>query len=58
MGNPFVSPNDIAHLYAQEQSSQNPSFYFVLFCDFDEQTSKSFFNSADAFVNSWKRKGM
>jgi hypothetical protein len=58
MGNPFVSPNDIAHLYAQEQSSQNPSFYFVVFCDFDEQTSKSFFNSADAFANSWKRKGM
>lgn len=57
MGRAFMSPNDMAHQYALERNSANPTFSFVLYCDGDEKIHKSFFNNETAFVNSWKRKG-
>lgn len=57
MGRAFMSPNDMAHQYALERNSANPTFSFVLYCDGDEKIHKSFFNNENAFANSWKRKG-
>lgn len=55
LGRPFVSPNDIAHQFANEISGTSPSFLFVLFCDTDKDASSAYFSNEEAFAKSWKR---
>jgi hypothetical protein len=55
MGHPFVSPNDIAHQFANEMNGASPSFLFVFFCDIDKKSETPYFSTADAFSKSWKR---
>jgi len=55
MGLPFLSPNDIAHQFADEFDKPNPSFSFVLFADYSETKKSSFFSNSLSFCQSWKR---
>lgn len=55
MGHPFSSPTDIAHKFANDLNTPNPSFSFVFFCDYDKKAKKPFFNTQEAFTKSWNR---
>jgi len=57
MGNPFISPSNIATQYSNEVNSENRNLNLVLFFDADCKTKTSFLNTEEEFCKTAYRKG-
>lgn len=55
LGRKMVSPNDIARLFAQEQTDLRQQFRLIAFLDGREWSRRAVKADLDAFVASWKR---